>query len=272
MPSGRRASARGRARILDVARELEPHGAYLFFKHGAHFHDPLVPREWAALDREPALDDAGVLRIVLDELPARLPRRAVLGAEGMRAEGVVHPTPGALRRGIYSPVPIARGIESGRALEDLLEEFRYEMIRVDCDQRWVWMGRPVAPRIRTFFLEHLRWEPALGRWCFEYQVNPEWWDKSYLDAEVTPLQAIAVREQDGTLDATLNTGASDRLDLDTLRLDARERLFCRSARLGEVMFADTARFSILRHANEACDAVFIAGSWRPLHWPPDAAR
>ena len=239
--------ANGRRAILDAARRFAPHGIHLFFKHGAHFHDPLVPEQWEALGREPTLDDLTVRRVVLEELSPRLP---------------------LLPRGIYSPVPIARGLEAGQPIETLLDEFRYEMIRVDAEQRWVWMGRPVAPRIKTFFLENLGWEPAVARWFFEYQVNPEWWDKSYLEAEVTPLVALSVVEDGGSLGATLNSGARDELDLATLRLDDRERLFCQSARFGEVMFADAVRFSLLRHANEACDAVLVAGTWRPLHWPP----
>jgi hypothetical protein len=239
-------TAVGRGAILEAARELEPRGIFVFFKHGARFHDPLVPEQWAALRNEPALDDAVVRRVVVDELAARLP---------------------TLARGIYSPVPIARGLDSGRSIESLLDEFRYEMIHVDPEQRWVWMGRPVAPRIKSFFLEHLGWQSAIGRWFFEYQVNPEWWDKSYLDAEVTPLVAMTVSEEAGAVVAALNNGERDRLDLDTLRLDRRERLFCASERFGEVLFAEAVRFSILRHANEACDAVLIAGGWRALHWP-----
>jgi hypothetical protein len=234
-----------REELLAAARRLEPHGVYLFFKHGAHFQDPLVPAEWERLAREPALDDPAVHRVVVDLLVGRLSR---------------------LARGIYSPVPIARGLEAGREAAVLLDEFRYEMIRVDDEQRWVWMGRPVAPRVKAFFLEHLGWEPALGRWRFEYQVNPDWWDKSYLDAVVTPVVALATVEEDDGLRATLNTGGSDRLDLETLRLDRRERLFCRSAGHGEVLLADAPRFAILRHANEECDAVEIAGRWRPLRY------
>ena len=127
---------------------------------------------------------------------ARRPRRAP--GRPRRADGRLP----QLARGIYSPVPIARGLDAGRPIESMLDEFRYEMIHVDADQRWVWMGRPVAPRIKSFFLEHLGWEPAIGRWFFEYQVNPEWWDKSYLDAEVTPLLAMTVSEEDGALVAT----------------------------------------------------------------------
>ena len=181
--------AHGRGAILDAARRLAPHGVHLFFKHGAHFHDPLVPAQWEALAREPALDDATVRRVVLEELSSRLP---------------------GLARGIYSPVPIARGVEAGQSIDALLDEFRYEMIRIDSEQRWMWMGRPVAPRIKTFFLENLGWEPAVARWFFEYQVNPEWWDKSYLEAEVTPLQALSVAEEGGSLVASLNSGATDR--------------------------------------------------------------
>jgi hypothetical protein len=243
------AAGAGRDAILAAARRLEPHRSYLFFKHGARFRNPLVPAEWEALASEPALDDPAVRRVAVELLPGRLPD---------------------LPRGIYSPVPIARGLEAGRAAEALLDEFRYEMIVVDEEQRWVWMGRPVAPRIKAFFLEHLAWERALGLWYFEYQVNPEWWDKSYLDAAVSPLLAVAVAEEGGGLRATFQSGSTDRLDLDTLRLDRRERLFCGSARLGEVLLSDGVRFSLLREINEACDAVRIAGHWWPLHWPEAA--
>ncbi|HVR28561.1 MAG TPA: hypothetical protein VMS86_03415 [Thermoanaerobaculia bacterium] len=239
----------GREALLAAARRLEPHHVHLFFKHGAHFHNPLVPAEWEALAQEPALDQPAVQRVVVELLPARLP---------------------GLAPGIYSPVPIARGLEAGRELDALLDELRYEMIRVDEEQRWTWMGRAVAPRIKAFFLERLAWEPALGIWYFEYQVNPEWWDKSYLDAAITPLVASSAVEEAGSLRVTLNAGGSDLLDLDTLRLDQRERLFCGTMSHGEVLFADALRFTILRHANEACDAVRIAGRWRPLRYaaPP----
>ena len=248
MPSAEHATpADGRGAILETARRLAPHGIHLFFKHGAHFQDPLVPAQWETLGREPTLDDPTVRRVVLEELPSRLPR---------------------LARGIYSPVPIARGLDAGQPIDTLLDEFRYELISVDAEQRWVWMGRPVAPRIKTFFLENLGWEPAVSRWFFEYQVNAEWWDKSYLEAKVTPLLALSVAEEGDSLTATLNSGSRDGLDLTTLRLDDRERLFCRSAHFGEVMFADSVRFSLLRHANDACDAVLVAGAWRALHWPP----
>lgn len=236
----------GRDGILEAARSFEPHRVYLFFKHGAHFCNPLVPAEWEALASEPALDDPEVRRVTLELLPERLP---------------------GLRPGIYSPVPIARGVAAGRDLDALLDELRYEMIRVDEEQRWSWMGKPVAPRIKAFFLEHLAWEPALGVWYFEYQVNPQWWDKSYFDAVITPVLATTVDEEEGGLRATLNTGATDALDPGTLRLDERERLFCSSERFGEVLFSDTVRFALLRHVNEACDAVEIAGRWHPLRWP-----
>jgi len=240
------ADAGGRDAILDVARTLAPHGVHLFFRHAAHFRDPLVPADWEALEAEPALDDPAVRRVTVELLPGRLPH---------------------LARGIYSPVPIARGLAAGRDVDALLDEFRYEPIVVDDEQRWTWMRRPVAPRVKAFFLEHLAWEPALGLWYFEYQVNPEWWDKSYLDAAVTPLVATAVTEEGGALRATLNNGRDDLLDLGTLRLDDRERLFCASARHGEVLFSDAVRFALLRNANEACDAVRIAGRWHPLRWP-----
>lgn len=241
------AAAETRKAVLEAARRLEAHSVYLFFKHGSRFCNPLVPAEWEALGDEPALDDEKVLCVAVDLLPSRLP---------------------ALARGIYSPVPISHGLAQGRPLDSLLEDFRYEMIHVDDDQRWTWQGRPVAPRVKAFFLEHLGWEPAIQRWYFEYRVDASWWDKSYLEAEVTPLVALSLEAQTGPEPRVLlANGRRDRADLESLRLDCRERLFCTTARYGEVMFSDTARFSLLRHANQSCDALQLGERWVRLRWP-----
>jgi hypothetical protein len=240
-----------RASIALRAADLRSHGVFLYFRHGSHFCDPLVPDEWARLGGEPALDEPEVAGVVEE-----LGRRAGRG----------------LAKGIYSPVPIARGIAAGRSLESLLGDFRYEMIAVDEEQRWTWQGREVASRIRSFFLENTFWQPALDLWYFEYRVNEDWWDKCYFDARVTPLLAVSVKTvSDGGLEATLACGRRDLLDLDSLRFDARERLFCGSGSFGELMLSDSLRFSLLRGVDESCERVQIDGEWYPLHWPADEA-
>ena len=102
-------------------------------------------------------------------------------------------------------------------------------------------------------------------------VNPEWWDKCYMECGITPITAVAVEEQsiesgDSGLPATLNNGCRDDLDLQTLRLDATERLLCKSTAHGDVLFSDNLRFTLLRGVSEDLRSVEIGGSEWPLLW------
>ena len=232
--------------LLSVARTLRSHRVYLFYKHAAHFCNPLVPAEWKALQGDPVLVDEQVRRVVLELLPEQLP---------------------SLEAGIYSPVPIARGLAEGRSLASLLADFRYEMIQVDEDQRWTWQGRPVATKVRAFLLENLAYEPALELYYFEYKVNADWWDKSYLETATTPLTARTLGLVESGARVDLDNLRSDLLVLETFRLDDRERLYCETAEHGEVMLSDSVRFSLLSTVNEACDALQVGEAWYPLRWP-----
>lgn len=236
--------------IVECARRLARDGVYLFFKHEAHFLNPLVPAERDRLRHNRAVGDQEVRRVVLELLPERLAK---------------------LARGIYSPVPIARALAEGESFEEVVDRFRYEMIRVDDDQKWWWQERPVAPRIQSFFTEHLAYEPALDLYFFEYKVNPDWWDKCYMECAITPIVVLQTVEEQGPgegtdLRGTLNNGRHDDLDLQTLRLDARERLLCRSTRHGEVLFSDSLRFSILKGVSEDLERVEIGGKQYRLSW------
>ena len=232
--------------IVESAEHLADSGVYLFFKHQAHFLNPLIPEEAQRLSVEPALSDLTVLRVVKELLPERLP---------------------GLLRGIYSPVPIARSLDAGESFEDLLGRFRYEMVRVDEDQVWWWQERRVATRIQTFFTENLFWQPTLEIWYVEYRVSAEWWDKCYFECEITPLVGSAIESTPDGTEATLNNGRRDQLLLDSLRLDKRERLFCRTRDHGEILFSDSLRFSLLRGVTEDFQSISIGGSLYPLAWP-----
>lgn len=241
--------------IVECARRLARHGVYLFFKHQSHFLNPLVPADSARLAESRAILDKEVRRVVLELLPERLPN---------------------LAKGIYSPVPIAHALAEGVSLAEALDRFRYEMIRVDDDQKWWWQDRPVAPRIQKFFTENLAYESALDLYFFEYKVNPEWWDKCYMECAITPILVRSIEEPANDvssvgLRATLNNGRRDDLDLQTLRLDARERLLCRSANYGDVLFSDNLRFSLLKGVAEDLASVEIGGVEFPLAWDEGAS-
>lgn len=242
-----RVAAGGLEELATAARRLAEDGIYLFFRQESHFQSPLVRREREVLAGGTVADDDGVWKVIAELLASS----------------------GSMARGIYSPVPIARGLEAGETLNELLERFRYEMIVVDEDQKWWWQGRPVAPKIRAFFLEHLGYEPDLDLYYFEYRVNDDWWDKCYFDARVTPVIARTLEEREGEAIVELNNGEEDRLDLETFRLDERERLFCRTLSNGEALFSDSLRFSILKSVSEDCQRVEVAGVERRLRWPAD---
>ena len=96
-PADNLETADGRGAILSAARELEPHGIYLFFKHGARYHDPL---------------GAGAVGGAARRAGARRPRRAPgrpRGADGSTATARArHLFPGADRARTRSR-PIDRG-------------------------------------------------------------------------------------------------------------------------------------------------------------------
>ena len=240
--------------LVRACEHLWPRGISIFLSHKARFRNPLAPTDRAALADSAAAVDPAVVAIVAEELPSRLDR---------------------LERGTYFPVPLARAAAAGRAVDDALMSFHYPPIAVDADRRWVWKGRPVADRIRRFFVQHIGYEPALGVHFVEYRVNDGWWDKCYLDCETTPLVAIQFREQSGygsgEVAADLNNGRTDALDPDSLRLDEQERLFASSAQHGLVEIADAPRFALLRTVSEDCRTVEFAGARRPLRWPNEDA-
>ncbi len=234
-------------RVVEAARKARERGVHLVFSFEARFNDPLV--------------SAGLRRLrgfEFDEGSVAVAARV--------AEQCAGPA-------LYFPAPLARALAQGVSWEQAADRFHYDMIRVDEEQRWTWRGQPVAERTKDFFLEHLYYEAEVGRWAFEYKVNDGWWDKSYLDAVVSPLRARrleVVREgEDAEVIAVLVSGQNPRVLLDSLRLDDRERLFVGTEEYGEVLVADTERFRILRQVDDDLQSVNFAGSRRPLRWPAE---
>ncbi|HVS14350.1 MAG TPA: hypothetical protein VMV46_10515 [Thermoanaerobaculia bacterium] len=276
----------------------------MFVSHRAHFRDPLVDEEWAALADCDAAADPAVLRVVEEVLPryasGRRPAiyfpapmaRALAGAEGAGSEadrsrsprdegGPEEPPQGDSSAGPGPEAPRERAfsladLEADRAPRPaptdageaaIVDHFHYDLIHVDAEQQWIWRGRPVGERARRFFLEHLGWSERIGRWFFEFRVLDGWWDKSYLETEVTPLTAIRLEELEGCALAHLSSGQGASVELDSFRLDERERLYCRTAELGEVMLSATVRFQVLSTISEDMETVEVAGGRRRLAWP-----
>jgi hypothetical protein len=207
-----------------------------------------VPAEREELRSAPAITDPAVQGVVEEVLLAGASPRCAAGA------------PPA----IFFPAPLARAFAAGDPLEAAIERFHYDLIHVDDDQRWTWRGVAVAARTRAFFLEHTRFEPALGRWVFEYRVNEQWWDKSYLEAMVTPFVATALEGEGPDTRVVLQDGRRVALAPGACRLDRRERLLLPCAHVGEALCSTTFRFLLLRGADDELRSLRVGDRRLPL--------
>jgi hypothetical protein len=227
------------------AGQLAEGAVYVFVGHRARFLDPLVPVELETLVSLPAAEREQALEILEEWIPLHA-----------AASGPA----------IYFPVPIARGRAAGTPDEELVSRFRYDLIQVDLDQRWSWRGQPVAERTRAFFLEHLYWQPAVGRYAFEYRVHDSWWDKSYLDAKTAPWRVSALELEVEPPQVVLETGRRTPIG-GGFRLDERDRLLVSLAAGGEAMLSSTVSFQVLRHAADDLRTVQLSGRRYPLEHP-----
>jgi hypothetical protein len=77
------------------------------------------------------------------------------------------------------------------------------------------------------------------------------WDKCYLECAITPMLALAIDNVQEELKLQLNNQQTDSIDLNSFRIDSRERCFVHSQNHGEVLLAETPRFWLLDHLNES---------------------
>ncbi|HUP21701.1 MAG TPA: hypothetical protein VNB06_02025 [Thermoanaerobaculia bacterium] len=244
------------ARLERGARLLLERHFFLLFSHHTRFANPLVPEERERLRSAPWITDEAIHLVVEEVLLAGAARRCAAGAPPS----------------IFFPVPLARSIAGGERLEAALERFHYELIHVDQDHRWTWRGASVASRTREFFLEHTRWEPSLARFVFEFRVNDQWWDKSYLEAEVTPFLAVALEEADDEVRVVLQDGRRVAVPSgESCRLDQRERLYLPCAQVAEALCTEALRFRLLRGADESLRTIAIGDRRVPLLGAKSAA-
>ena len=89
------------------------------------------------------------------------------------------------------------------------------------------------------------------------------WDKCYLECEITPMRALAIELVQEEFKLQLNNQQTDSLDLDSFRIDKKERCFVLSQTYGEVMLADAPRFWLLNHLDES-GSYFVFGD---RHFP-----
>lgn len=240
------------SRWLELAELAQRTGHSLMISHEAHFRDPLV-----SADREHLRTSDDVVRRSLLEL--------------VEETLVPHFAARELPRGIYFPVPLERAVRSGQLFEDAVHRFHYDLIYVDEQQRWWWRQTPVAERTRDYLIEHLRYEPEIERWLFEYRVHDGWWDKSYLETKTTPLRAVQMSESaQGGAELTLQSGRRVPAKLASLRMDIQERLYCEGEGVGEVLLADPVRLRLIATMDDALRSVEVDGERYAVRWPEGA--
>jgi hypothetical protein len=139
----------------------------------------------------------------------------------------------------------------GRALADVpvdvttLGPYFGEEVHVDPQGRWRVGPKPVTGRVLEFFLQHLRFDPALQRYFVRY-TNVNYPETRYLRHESPPYRVRAVDFSAGGPALHLNDGSTEPLRPETLRMNGGEALFCavKEACLPAV-FDDAPRFQVL---------------------------
>ena len=150
----------------------------------------------------------------------------------------------------------AQGRDIAQVPMDLksLGVFYGEDVYVSPEGRWRVGRRPVTGRVLEFFLQHLRWDAELQRYFVRY-TNVNYPETRYLQHESPPFRVRALTEDDGVLTLHLNDGSAELLDAATLRLDAREALYCAVKPTHfPAAFDDGARFQLMDRLEEHAGA------------------
>lgn len=202
----------------------------MFFLWKEHYLNPLIPEELTKLKSSGLLDDKCVRQVMdefLPEFEAKLPS------------------------GMYFPVPISRTIKQGKAFTtELAIKFHYNFIQVDENQKWSLRNKNISGKVLSLFESNLSFEKKTGLYFIEYMSDNRW-DKCYLECAITPMLALAIDNVQKELKLQLNNQHTDSIDLNSFRIDSRERCFVHSQNHGEVLLAETPRFWLLDHLNES---------------------
>ena len=206
------------------------------------FLNPLIADELLRLKTSGLLEDEQIL-LVLDEV---LPEFIT-----------------TLPTGMYFPVPISRALKQENDFtSELAMRFHYDFIQVDQHQKWSLREKFISGKVLALFESNLFFEKETELYFVEYWSDNRW-DKCYLECEVTPMRALALEQVQEEFKLQLNNQQTDSLDLQSFRIDKKERCFVYSQNYGEVMLADAPRFWLLNHLDDS-GSYFVFGE---KHFP-----
>ena len=163
-----------------------------------------------------------------------------------------------LPTGMYFPVPISRALKQENDFStELAMRFHYDFIQVDQYQKWSLRENDIGGKVLALFESNLFYEKESKLYFVEYWSD-NCWDKCYLECEITPMLALALEPVQEKFKLQLNNQMIDSLELQSFRMDKKERCFCLTLNYGEVLLADAPRFWLLNHLDES-GAYFVFG-------------
>ena len=202
----------------------------MLFLWKERFLNPLISDEMRRIKASGLLEDEEILKVIEKKLPEMTNQ---------------------LPTGMYFPVPISRALKQGEIFSsELAMGFHYDFIRIDQHQKWNLREKNISGKVLAFFESNLFFEKESKLYFVEYWSDNRW-DKCYLECEITPMRALGIEMVQDEFKVQLNNQKTDSLDLNSFRIDKKERCFVISQNYGEVMLADTPRFWLLNHLNES---------------------
>ena len=153
---------------------------------------------------------------------------------------------------------------------EALQPFYSEELLVDEAGKWRLGRRPIRGRVLRFFLQNLDFDPELGLYRVRYPLeNGE--EVQYIHHESPPLRVERLDDRTEPPCLRLNDGSEEPLATETLRLDARERLFCTVKAAGlTAEFGEQARWQVLRSLEEEDGRFFVTLAGRRVEIPVNA--
>lgn len=152
---------------------------------------------------------------------------------------------------------------------EALKTFFAEEMRVDSQGRWFVGKKQMEGRVLAHFLKSLTFDPDLGCFFIRYPLENHF-ETRYLVHESPPLRVVNLTfenefNQPGTPRVQLNDSTSEVLQLESLRLDTQEQLYCRVKQWGvAARFEPNPRWQLMEKL------VDINGRWHirlPGHVP-----
>lgn len=180
--------------------------------------------------------------------------------------------PGSYYPGGWYRALVARGESPARADIDpaALGPYWQEEVRVDRAGQWFVGAKRITGRVLQHFLRHLDYDAELGRYAIRYRMPP-YVETRYVHHLSPPIRVRRVTLRGAAVTLRLNTGRSEPLRPETLRMDAAEQLYCAvGPEALPAWFEEPARWELLKDAEQRDEEWVLSVAGRELTAPLSA--